>query len=42
LSVDGQLQVVAAFDGLAYVFRAIIEPGDQPDYVSVQGFTSHE
>jgi WD40 repeat protein/serine/threonine protein kinase len=42
LSADGQLQAVAAFDGLTYVFRANYEPGDEPNYVSVLGLSGHE
>ena len=42
MSADGQLQAVAAFDGLAYVFRAMSEPRDEPNYTSVLGLTGHE
>ena len=42
VSSDGRLQAVAAFDGLAYVFRAVNEPGDEPNYANVLGLTGHE
>jgi WD40 repeat protein len=42
LSFDGRLQAVAAFDGLAYVLRAVDEPVDEPNFVNVLGLTGHE
>jgi WD40 repeat protein len=42
VSSDGRLQAVTAFDGLVYVFRAVNEPGDEPNYASVLGLTGHE
>jgi len=42
VSIDGQLQAVAAFDGLAYVLRAVNEPGDEPNFTNVLDLTGHE
>jgi WD40 repeat protein len=41
-SSDGRLQAVAAFDGLAYVFRSVNKPEGLPNYVSVLGLKGHE
>jgi WD40 repeat protein/DNA-binding CsgD family transcriptional regulator len=42
VSSDGQLQAVAAFNGFAYVLRALNEGEDKPNYVVAQSLTGHE
>ena len=41
-NADGSLQAVAAFDGLAYVLRAVNQPGEEPIFASALGLTGHE
>jgi WD40 repeat protein len=41
-SLDGRLQAVAAFDGLAYILRAANNPGEEPRFAIAMGLTGHE
>ncbi len=41
-TANGRLQAVASFDGLAYIFRAVNQPGEEPRFAYAMGLIGHE